>query len=56
MPYKLIPWGKGYAVADSSGRKFSSMPLSKETARKQQIAIAISESKKTGKDISKFFD
>lgn len=47
MPYKIIPSGKGYVVEDiKSHRKLSKHPLSKEQARKQQIAVALSEHRK----------
>lgn len=55
MPYQIKKWKEGYAVTDDKGRKFSNEPISKTMATKQRIAIALSESKKTGKSPSYFF-
>jgi hypothetical protein len=55
MPYKIVKEGTGFVVMDKKGKQFSKKPLSKKIARKQQIAIALSESKKTGKPVSSFF-
>ena len=57
MPYKVIPSGSGYVVEDiKSHRKFSKHPLSKEQARKQQIAIALSEIRRhPKKDLASLF-
>lgn len=54
MPYKIKKVKGGYKVAE--GKKvFSKKPLTKTMAKKQQIAIAISEHKMTGKPVSYFF-
>jgi hypothetical protein len=56
MPYGIIPVDKKFMVIDTTtGRKFSKKALPKAVARKQRIAIALSESKKTGKPVSSFF-
>lgn len=55
MPYTIEQTGKGFRVCDSSMKCFSKKGLSKATAQKQRIAIAISESQKTGKPIKSFF-
>jgi hypothetical protein len=55
MPYKIVHAKNGFYVEDKAGKKFSNKPLTKKRAEKQRIAIAISESKKTGKSIDKFF-
>lgn len=54
MPYTIERKGAGYAVCDAK-RCFSNKPLTLQKARKQQIAIALSEAKKTGKPVSKYF-
>ena len=46
MPYKLKKQGSGYFVVDVAGHKFSKKPLTKKMARKQEIAIVLSEAKK----------
>lgn len=44
MPYDIIKKGGKYYVENSlTHRKLSIHPLSKEMARKQQIAVALSE-------------
>lgn len=57
MPYKVIPSGSGYVVEDiKSHRKLSSHPLSKEQARRQQIAVVLSEHRKNPKiPVKQFF-
>ena len=56
MPYGIIPVDKKFMVIDkTTGRTFSKKALPKTVARKQRIAIALSESKKTGKPVSSFF-
>jgi hypothetical protein len=55
MPYTIEQTGKGFRVCDSSMKCFSKKGLPKATAQKQRIAIAISESQKTGKPIKSFF-
>ena len=54
MPYKVERKGSGFAVCDAK-RCFSKKPLTLENARKQRIAIALSESRKTGKPVGKYF-
>lgn len=54
MPYDIKKKGSGYVVT-SGKRTFSNNPLPLNVARKQRIAIALSEAKKTGKDPSSFF-
>ena len=62
MPYRVryIPSVDGYKVCkvhpkDGSPKCFSHIGLSKEDAIKQRKAIAISESKRTGKPVSHYF-
>lgn len=55
MPYSIESSGKGFKVCDSAGKCFSKKGLPKKTAERQRIAIAISESQKTGKAISSYF-
>ena len=45
----------GFAVRDAKGHKFSKKPLTKKMATKQRIAIALSESRKTGMPVSDYF-
>ena len=55
MPYKIEKVGNsGFKVCDSN-RCFSNKPLTKKQATKQRIAIALSESRKTGKPVKKYF-
>lgn len=54
MPYEIKRKGAGFAVCDAK-RCFSKKPLTLATAKKQRIAIALSESSKTGKPVSKYF-
>ena len=54
MPYKIVPEGSGFVVKHGK-HQFSKKPITKEMARKQQIAIALSEARKTGKSAGKFF-
>jgi len=54
MPYTIERKGNGFVVCDAK-RCFSKKPLSKEKARAQRIAIALSESRKTGKAASQYF-
>lgn len=58
MPYSIVPTkqkdGIGYRVCDDK-KCFSKSPLSLKMARKQRIAIAMSEHAKTGKPMSRFF-
>jgi hypothetical protein len=54
MPYIIKPTATGYKVF--SGKKsFSKGGLTKNQARKQRIAIVLSESKRTGKPVSELF-
>jgi hypothetical protein len=55
MPYNIDKVKGGFVVKDVKGRKFSNKPLTKLGAQKQRIAIALSESRKTGKPASFFF-
>jgi hypothetical protein len=55
MPYKIVHMDGGFAVRDAKGKEFSKRPLTKKIATKQRIAIALSESQKTGKPVSAFF-
>lgn len=55
MPYKIVHMDGGFAVRDAKGKEFSNRPLTKKMATKQRIAIALSESKKTGKPASAYF-
>jgi hypothetical protein len=54
MPYSIEGSGYGYKVCDKM-KCFSTKPLTKKMAEKQRIAIAISESKKSGKPIAYYF-
>jgi hypothetical protein len=56
MPYELVKVIRGFKVVDpATNRIFSTKALSKKQATKQRIAIALSESKKTGKPVKSFF-
>jgi hypothetical protein len=55
MPYKVVKEDGGYFVEDKKGHRFSTKPLTKKKARKQQVAIALSESRATNKPVSAFF-
>jgi hypothetical protein len=55
MPYTIERSGKGFKVCDATGKCFSNKGLPKATALKQRIAIALSESSKTGKAVNSFF-
>lgn len=55
MPYSIEATGRGYKVCDSAGKCFSKKGLPKKTAEKQRIAIAISESRRSGKPVSSYF-
>lgn len=54
MPYRIVAAHDGFYVADGK-KRFSNKPITKSNAVKQRQAIAISESKSTGKPVSKFF-
>jgi hypothetical protein len=54
MPYKIVPEGSGFVVKHGT-HAFSNKPLTKAMATKQRVAIALSESRKTGKPAGKFF-
>jgi len=54
MPYEIKRKGAGFVVCDAK-RCFSNKPLTLQKARAQRVAIALSEAKKTGKPVSKFF-
>jgi len=53
MPMKVKKVKGGYKACDHN-KCFSKHPLSKTMARKQQIAIGLSESRKSGKPMSAF--
>lgn len=55
MPYSIEASGKGFKVCDAAGKCFSKKGLPKKVAERQRVAIAISESKKTGKPTSSYF-
>lgn len=55
MPYKIEKVRGGFKVADIGGHEYSKRPLTKKVAEKQRIAIALSESRKTGKPASLYF-
>lgn len=55
MPYTIERVGRGFKVCDQAGKCFSKKGLPKKTAQKQRIAIALSESRKTGKDVGAYF-
>jgi hypothetical protein len=55
MPYSIESSGKGFKVCDTAGKCFSKKGLPKKSAERQRIAIAISESKKTGKPVGSYF-
>lgn len=54
MPYVVKKVKGGFVVSDGK-RNFSNKPLTKTMAMKQRIAIALSESQKTGKEPSIYF-
>jgi hypothetical protein len=55
MPYKVMKVRGGWkACQTNTNMCFSKHPLSKTMARKQQIAISLSESQKTGKPVVAF--
>jgi hypothetical protein len=54
MPYKIVGETGGFRVCDQK-KCFSKHPLTKKKAQKQIVAIALSESKKTGKPVGQFF-
>lgn len=55
MPVRIERKGSGFVVCDPE-RCFSKKPMLKRQARKQQIAIALSESRKTKKPVGFFMD
>ena len=55
MPYMIKHVDGGFVVEDKKGKMFSNRPLTKKMATKQRIAIALSESRKTGKPASAYF-
>lgn len=57
MPYSLEKAGRRWFVKDNAGIRLPSKKgfPTKEKARKQQIAVILSQSKRTGKPISSFF-
>jgi hypothetical protein len=54
MPYEIRHVPGGYLVCDKK-KCFSKNPLTKKKAQKQRVAIALSESRKTGQPASTFF-
>jgi hypothetical protein len=54
MPFEIVKKAGGYLVC-SEKKCFSRKPLTKKKAQKQRIALAISESKKTGQPIGNYF-
>jgi hypothetical protein len=54
MPYEVKHVPGGFLVCDKK-KCFSKNPLTKKKAQKQRIAIALSESRKTGKPASNYF-
>lgn len=54
MPYKIVGEDGGFRVCDKK-RCFSRHPLTKKKATAQRVAIALSESKMTGKPVGTFF-
>lgn len=54
MPFKIVGQDRGFKVCDKK-RCYSKKPLTKKQAQKQRVAIALSESRRTGKSIDKFF-
>jgi len=56
MAYGIINVKGGYLVSNPvNHRVYSSHPLPLKTARKQRVAIALSEARKTRKPIKSFF-
>jgi len=56
MPFQIKKVGKGYKVVEPwKTHVFSNNPLSKKQAMKQRVAIALSESKKSGNPIKSYF-
>ena len=55
MPYTIKDVPGGFVVADAKRPSFSKNPLTKMMAQKQRIAIALSESSKSGKPPSLYF-
>jgi len=56
MPYAIKHVKNGYLVSNPvNHRVYSSHPLPLKTSKKQRIAIALSESRKTGKPVKTYF-
>lgn len=55
MPYKIEKQSSGGFKVCDANRCFSNKPLTKKQATKQRIAIALSESRTTGKPVSHYF-
>lgn len=55
MPYKIINVPGGFKVADAKGKTFSKKPMCKKCTEKQRVAIALSESSRTGKSPTMYF-
>ena len=54
MPYEVKHFGNGWKVCDEK-KCFSKKAMCKKCAEKQRVAIALSESRKTGKPTSLYF-
>lgn len=54
MPYKIKKRGAGFLVCDQA-KCFSKKPIPYDNARKQRVAIALSEARKTKKPVKTFF-
>ena len=56
MPFQIKKVGKGFKVVEpGKTHVFSNNPLSKKQAMKQRVAIALSESRKSGKPVKSYF-
>lgn len=56
MPFQIKKVGKGFKVVEpGKTHVFSNNPLSKKQAMKQRVAIALSESRRTGKPVKSYF-
>jgi hypothetical protein len=56
MPFEIKKVGRGFKVVEpGKTHVFSHNPLSKKQAMKQRVAIALSESRKSGKPVKSYF-
>ena len=55
MPLDITPVPKGYVVETDTGKKLSKKPLSLAKAKKQRVAVAISEAKAKDIPVSEMF-